>query len=137
LKPLLRISSLLFAVFMLLISTGASVSIHYCNGNIIDFAIDKRAEACDGYYESKANSPVGCSITRKGCCEDDDRLLLAENDYPPTPTSKVQDTPALYLFSFTELPTFTKNPRVEIDCLTHSPPIIKTEYQVLFQVFVI
>jgi len=122
---------------MLLVSTGASISIHYCNGNVIDFAIDKRAEACEGYYELEIDNSVACSISRKGCCEDDDRLLLVENDYPPTQSYKVQDIQSSHLFYLTPPSTPSAHSRVEIKGLANPPPLLIIDYQALFQVFVI
>ena len=101
-NTLLQLVAFLSAVFMLLVSTGASISIHYCNGNVIDFAVNKRAKVCEGYYELEIDNSVGCSISRKGCCEDDDRLLLVENDYPPTHNTSFQKTPIVSLLSIEE-----------------------------------
>lgn len=132
----LRFTALLLTAFMLIVSTGASVSIHYCNGNVIDFAINKRAEACEGYYQDSSDSPTGCSISRKECCEDVDRVLLVENEFPPSQTYSVQNNGILDLL-ITELPRITVLPTPKIDCLANAPPLIETDYQVLFQVFVI
>jgi hypothetical protein len=134
---ILRFLTLLGAAFMLLVSTGASISIHYCNGNVIDFAVNKRAKACDGYYELEIDNSVGCSVSRKGCCEDDDRLLLVENDYPPTYNTDFQKTPIVSLLSIEEHLIFSAHPLVKVECLANAPPLIETDYQALFQVFVI
>ena len=136
-NTLLQLVAFLSAVFMLLVSTGASISIHYCNGNVIDFAVNKRAKVCEGYYELEIDNSVGCSISRKGCCEDDDRLLLVENDYPPTHNTSFQKTPIVSLLSIEEHPIFSAHPLVKIECLANAPPLIETDYQALFQVFVI
>jgi hypothetical protein len=133
----LRLIALSGAVFMLLVSTGVSVSVHYCNGRVIDLAVNQRAKACEGVYESTTSLPVGCSFTRKGCCEDQDWLLVVENEVLPS------DMPALLVN--TPFITTLSAPQVQgfafciIDALglANAPPYLQQDHQVLYQVFLI
>lgn len=134
---LVRLSTLVYAVFLLVVSTGATLSIHFCNGNVIDFAIDNRAEVCEGYIANTDSFTGGCSVSKKGCCEDDDRLLVFENDYPPNDLSG-----NLNKLSCADLMGQKRIEQTQVDsqleeCLGNPPPLIQTDYQVLFQTFLI
>jgi hypothetical protein len=133
----LRLIALSGALFMLVVSTGISISIHYCNGRIIDFAVDKRAEACDGYYELTTTSPIGCSFARKGCCEDQDWLLVVENEVPPSDMPDLQ-VHAPFVATLTAPKVQWRSFRFDDALgLANAPPELQQDHQVLYQVFLI
>lgn len=133
----LRLGALLSAIWILLVSIGASVSVHYCNGNVIDFAIDKRAEACKGYYQAIDVNPEACSISKKGCCEDADWLFVVENDYPPSNGFEIPVSNNIALSAIENLTASVVKLRPKRYYAANAPPLIQTDIQVLFQVFLI
>jgi hypothetical protein len=134
---LLRIAAIVYAVFLLVVSTGATLSIHYCNGNIIDIAVDGKADVCEGFKPNVEIPSLGYTISKKGCCEDDERLLVFENDYPPTHVSVDSYQTSFTNFVGQERLDLTKIDSQCEECLANPPPLIRTDYQVLFQVFLI
>ncbi len=125
------------AIWILLVSIGASVSIHYCNGNVIDFAFDKRAEACKGYYQAVETNSHYCSFAKKGCCEDTNWLFVVENDYPPSESSEIPVAIEIAPFTVQYASNFVNHDVSEVYCFANAPPLIENDYQVLFQVFLI
>ncbi len=121
---------------MLLVSTGVSVSVHYCNGNIIDLAVNKRAKACEGALNLHTDTPYACSFSRKSCCSDQDWLLVVENEVPPVQVLHVPVSGVLVPVTVLPIVGQRVNGRWTIDGVANAPPG-RSDVQALFQVFLI
>lgn len=62
-----RITHIIFALFLMVATTGITLSIHYCGGKIVSASIYKEAKTCcDG---------------KGGCCENKTLHFEVEDDY--------------------------------------------------------
>lgn len=65
--------------FILLIGTvSVTVNRHFCMGELQSIALFSAAEAC--HEEAVASCPLHASPKWKGCCNDDQELVKADND---------------------------------------------------------
>tara|TARA_R110000751_G_scaffold69925_1_gene141867 strand:+ start:3897 stop:4310 length:414 start_codon:yes stop_codon:yes gene_type:complete len=64
-----KISSFLIAIVVLLSTMSYTINSHYCGGILVDSAIFTKVDTCGMEMENR--STEGCSITKKGCCNDE------------------------------------------------------------------
>ena len=61
------IAHTILALFLLVVSTGITISMHYCNGNLVTTTINDHAESC-------------CD-DKDGCCNNKELHFELQNDY--------------------------------------------------------
>jgi hypothetical protein len=88
-----KIAHTLLALFLLVATTGISLSMHYCGGKLVDTSINKEAKAC-------------CDGTG-GCCENRSFSFEVKDDYVVPVELEITNTvapdilfPVLYVFNF-------------------------------------
>lgn len=62
-----RLTHIVFALFLLVSTTGITISLHYCGGKLVTTSINKEARSC-------------CDGT-KGCCENKTFHYEIKNDF--------------------------------------------------------
>ena len=134
-KVLLKIVSVLQAAVLLAVSIGASVSTHYCNGNLIDFAINKRAKSCKVISQ---NQNADCGFKKRTCCEDGDWLLVLKTNATEYDLDDIGSfAPIFLLKEFNETSLATRLVTV-VTHLSNAPPnSYSNTFQILFQIFLI
>lgn len=84
--------------FVVLFSTMSfTVNMHYCGGTLVETAIFKKVKGCG--MEMEKPSAEGCSITKKGCC-DDKQLTIEGQDQLQLSVQKISIEPQGFLKSF-------------------------------------
>ncbi len=71
-----RIFSISFAAYLLIISLGLTINVHYCGGKIASFQIVSTSTSCCCDTETKS-----CSSTASDCCSDDSFIVMLDSDY--------------------------------------------------------
>jgi hypothetical protein len=107
----------LLALFYLIITSGLTISMHYCGGKLkeISFFSTGNEEGCCG---SKKKS--------KGCCNDKSAFIKVKDNHhashllkSPAPSSKLLIDVALPVFQY----NFSKRDMSEIVLNYHAPPV--------------
>ena len=66
--------------FVVLFSTMSfTIDMHYCGDTLMDTAIFHKVKTC-GMDMEKAINGSECSITKKGCCKDEQILVKGQNE---------------------------------------------------------
>lgn len=72
-KTIRKITALLMAIVVLLTTTSFTISMHYCQGELIDTAIFQKAHSCG------MEMNMSDEMKKKGCC--DDKEIHIEGQY--------------------------------------------------------
>jgi hypothetical protein len=104
------IVTILAAVY-LVASTGASVSIHYCMGKLVDWTLDNDQKIHCSYCGMAKNGSA------EGCCKDDQKFVKNTDD------QKTAATVELIILSSASLPSsFIDKPEHLFSSLTEGSP---------------
>lgn len=114
--------SLALAMVVLFSTFSFTVNKHYCGKSLIDTAVVFAAETC-GMEIRKPVENSGCSITKKGCCSED-QLLVDGQDQLKHELSELSSVPQLLVFTniITHLISLEGFKRDTPDYRAHAPP---------------
>jgi hypothetical protein len=117
-----KILHTIFAFFLLMATTGISLSMHYCGGKLASISINHEAKSC-------------CDMTG-GCCENETISFEVEKDFISpvyAENSKIAERdilfPILVILSFELLPEGENSYVVYTD--SSPPPTIRTRLSLL------
>ena len=133
-----RATHIILALLLFISSTGFVVNKHYCQGELKNMALFRKAESC---HQDKAmkSCPMHSSgeKEKKGCCDDESEYVKA-NDEQLAPSFEINlpNIPVLWAAIFVAfhigLPALDSN---TLHYLTYKPPIVLNDISVLLQVF--
>ena len=73
-----KILAAVLSVVVLISTTSFTVNMHYCGTKLVDVAINHEANACQ--MEMPRSTDGTCSITKKGCCENKQLSVEAQDE---------------------------------------------------------
>lgn len=117
-----KISHIILAFFLLVSTTGVTLSMHYCGGELVSTSINKEAKTC-------------CDGTG-GCCENKTVHFEVEDDYvSPVQVTNIQTVELDFLFSILFVLNFDLSIDEEIEQVafydSSPPPTIQTRLALL------
>ncbi|MDT0691896.1 hypothetical protein RM549_19045 [Salegentibacter sp. F188] len=127
----MKLLSIFLSLLVLLSSSTISLDAHYCSGSLQDLVLNKKAKSCSGHVtvENEENS-------KETCCSEKSVQKEAQKDLKNfSPLFELESflDAVPYIFRiYTPLPVREKN-----SSYYYKPPLIKKDYQVLFEVFLI
>lgn len=144
-----RITAISMALLMMLSSTGFSMDVHYCQGQIKSISFFGKAKSC---HEKQETSPChqtkkschhnedGVSKTEKDNCCHNETVVIEKSDLDATATqiATVQDIQLDFIAAFIAVYVF--NYSVQTDYRPYAqykPPLPDRDVQVLYQTFLI
>lgn len=71
-----RIISLFLSFWMLLVSTGFSLSLHYCGENLEDWSILSNSSTCSHHQDEEKSCH---EEEKKSCCADEKETVVSDN----------------------------------------------------------
>ncbi|MBL4605047.1 MAG: hypothetical protein JKY02_05130 [Flavobacteriaceae bacterium] len=78
-KAFYKIASILMTFVVLLSTMSFTISMHYCQGELVDTAIFQKAHSC-GMEQNIQMSSVEKDIMMKGCCNDTQITIEGQDD---------------------------------------------------------
>ena len=115
------IAHTILALFLLVATTGVTISMHYCGGSLVSTSINQQAESC---------------CDDDSCCENKNLHYELENDYVSTPVVENSSVPVLevlfpvlFVLDIDLSPLQTKATRAFVD--SSPPPKIATRLSLL------
>ncbi|PQJ82850.1 HYC_CC_PP family protein [Polaribacter glomeratus] len=128
-----KIISFLLAFLVLFSTFSFTVAKHYCGDLLVDVSFTGQAEGCAMNMDS-VTSPK-----KKNCCKDEVHQIDGQDQLQFNKVDKIsfskQQFIASFLTSYTDL--FLKNESENNFYNNFSPPDIRLEYHVLYQIFLI
>jgi len=117
-----KIAHIILALFLLVSTTGVTLSMHYCGGKLVSTSINKEAKTC-------------CDGTG-GCCENKTVHFEVEDDYvSPVQVTNIQTVELDILFPILFVLNFELSIDEEIEQVafynSSSPPTIQTRLALL------
>lgn len=117
-----KITHIIFALFLLVSTTGVTLSMHYCGGELVSTSINKEAKTC-------------CDGTG-GCCENKTVHFEVEDDYvSPVQVINIQTVELDILFPILFVLNFELSIDEEIEQVafydSSPPPTIQTRLALL------
>lgn len=117
-----KITHIILAFFLLVSTTGVTLSMHYCGGELVSSSINKEAKAC-------------CDGTG-GCCENKTIHFEVEDDYmSPVQVTNIQTVELDILFPILFVLNFELSSNEEIKHVAFydslPPPTIQTRLALL------
>lgn len=144
-----RITAISMALLMMLSSTGFSMDVHFCQGQIQGISLFGKAKSC---HEKQETPP--CHQTKKSChhkedgisktdkdnCCHNETVVIEKSDLDATTTqlTTVKDIPLDFVAAYIAVYVF--NYSVQADFLPYAqykPPLPDRDVQVLYQTFLI
>ena len=145
-----RIIACALAFLMFFTSTGFSVDMHYCQGNLKSFKFFGKAKSCHEIAEKvahcshhrKAMKPErseGCSKDKKGCCHNKTLHFQSDQDQQiPTPVFVVSQQLQQFLIAGVAVFFSKDHPGKNTPASAHyKPPLIPKDVLVLVQSFLL
>ncbi|QED37156.1 hypothetical protein FK178_05275 [Antarcticibacterium arcticum] len=127
----MKLLSILLSLLVLFSTSPVTMDAHYCSGKMIDFAFNKKARSCSSDLAVESEY-----FAEDTCCSNKTIQKTGQKDL------KVS-SPSFQLESFfcTVPPAIRMNSSLpekeELSSYYYKPPLIKKDYQVLFEVFLI
>ena len=134
---LFKIASFLLALLVLFSTFSFTVEKHYCGEFLMDVSFTGSADDCG--MEMEKPSTEGCPITKKNCCDDKQLAIEGQDELHQTHFEDVNFSKQQFLISLfiSYHDLFIENRSNKINYKDQSPPDIPTNYQVLYQSFLI
>ncbi|MBS1545631.1 MAG: hypothetical protein JST14_18480 [Bacteroidetes bacterium] len=136
-RPILSLS---MAFLVLVSSTGMTISMHICGGEVQSLALFSKAEPCMKMEQKPCHS-LSIQQLMKGCCEEKSVVVKGKetNAEVKTVTEVVTQSQPLgaVLSVLQELPSRSTNPTYSFHSDGYSPPLIEQDITVLVQSFLI
>jgi len=136
-KFLIKISSILMSLLMVMSTMSFSISEHYCGGELVNSSIFTIAKPCSLDME-KSSLNEDCTIQKDNCCKDlviqikgQDELITFVGDL----NFDQQVFIASFVFSYINL--FEGLDSKVAPFQNYSPPLGDNDFQVLLQTFLI
>lgn len=127
----MKLLSILLSLLVLLSTSSVTLDVHYCSDKLQDFSFNNKVTNCSGKLVVEIQEFAGDT-----CCLDKTIQKDAQKDLKASSNSfEFQSFLSTVPYTFglnTPLPD-----REEISSYFHKPPLIKKDYQVLFEVFLI
>lgn len=96
-----RIIALFLSFWMLAVSTGFSMSLHYCEGELENWSVFNKAEACNHQHE-EIEECCKKEVTTKSCCTDEKETKMEDSCCKSSEKTVLLDEDFnLNVFSFT------------------------------------
>ncbi|APZ45212.1 hypothetical protein BW723_02380 [Polaribacter reichenbachii] len=132
-KIIIKITSIVLALLVLFSTLSFTVAKHYCGDFLVDVSFTGEAEACGMEMSNVSEAKM------KSCCKDEVHKVEGQDELQfqkiDNFSFEKQQFLAAYFLSFKKL--LVKNASKNIFYKDFSPPDIPTDYQVLYQVFLI
>jgi len=141
-----RITSLLMAFLMLVSSTGFSIDLHYCQGNLKSFSLLGEAKSCHEMAKAKHCSKMkkACHAPKtthckKDCCSNKKIEISADEDAQKIQVEHLSLKQIKFVTAFVK--TFvlgdTDLSRQFIPHLNYKPPLLNRDIPILIQSFLL
>jgi len=134
-----RILHITLALAVLLSTTGIPVHRHFCRGSLMGIAIFLKPRGCEKTKHKACHAGGHCAKKKAGnCCKDKSEYHQSDQDKQLTPAHfkplKQPVFPALPWPAFLA-PVSAHNHTEVLPYLHYRPPLIRSNFQVLLQVF--
>ena len=144
-----RIITSLMAFLMLLSSTGFSIDLHLCQGNIKSFSFIGEAKSCHSMKSSCSQKKMTCQAAQankenvgqcsKGCCSNTTIELPADLDTQKIQSETITIPDFQFIVAFVEV--FYKGKidfrKAIVHYLNYIPPLLDKDIPVLIQSFLL
>lgn len=74
-----KIASVLMAFVVLFSTMSFTIDMHFCGATLVDTAVFKKAKTC-GMDLQKSNSESECSIMKKDCCSEEQKVINGQDE---------------------------------------------------------
>ena len=148
-----RLSALFLSVLMLFSTIGFSMDIHYCGGEIENFAFYGKADECKMMKKSSVNDLPAChqktekkchknsskkGYSKKSCCDNHSYTLQSIENSKTSNTLELAsvDLTFVTVFILSNFILFEEETNSD-ECFYYTPPLISQDVTILHQVFII
>jgi len=139
------------AMLMLLSSTGFSIDLHYCQGQIKTFSLTGKARSCHeqvakDHCKNKKKSCHAASVnqdeveqSQKNCCSNKTIQIDGNDEVKKISTVEISPTQIQFITAFVQvyLLEYTNLNKVIIPHLNYIPPLLNKDIPVLVQSFLL
>lgn len=138
-SPIKRFIALSMVILVLISTTGFTMNIHFCGGELQGIAINSGEVDCNMMAEARKAAPCPMhAVQSTDCCEDQDVTL--EPDSPETFLAKFQMAEIEWQAAPTQtwvIPVVIRSDAFLISWTTYRPPPIDRDIPVLVQSFLL
>jgi hypothetical protein len=150
-KKFHKIISVMMAMLVLLSSTGFSMDLHFCQGQLKSFSLFGKAETCHAQaaksHCQKKKKTCHASISnqdevgkcKKNCCSNKTVKIESNNDIKNIQTLELAPLQAKFLTAFIQVYLLKKSEQNKaiIPHLNYVPPLLNKDIPVLIQSFLL
>ncbi len=144
-----RIISCLMACLMLLSSTGFSIDLHYCQGNLKSFSLLGKAKSCHEISNSCKQKKMTCHASaskqdevgkcKKDCCQNKSIEISPDVDRQKIPIEKLASSQSQFILAF--VAAFVLEESSLWQCFiphqNYVPPFLDKDIPILIQSFLL
>lgn len=114
-----------------------TVDKHYCGDYLVDIAIFKEAKTC-GMKVVESSAECGDNVMKASCCTNEQILVEGQDDIQDNVVELTYEQ-QLFLTSFiyAVFDLYQPNDTSTSKFLGHPPPLLKKDFQVLYETFLI
>jgi len=134
----LRIFSLTMALFMLVTSTGFSMDVHYCDGDIKRANVFGKAKTCAEVTACQlkcGKTAKSCSSEKKGCCDNQSYIIDFDFDGAELDRAISTDVQKVLVVDITSTYLAYDAPSSISRTFLYRPPPLINDLQVVYQSF--
>ncbi|UJH91883.1 hypothetical protein LZ575_04330 [Antarcticibacterium sp. 1MA-6-2] len=125
----MKLLSILLSLIVLFATSSITVDMHYCSDKLVDFAFNQKSKSCNGEIKIE-------KFAEDTCCFGVSIRKAAQKDLKISSLS-FEITAGFGIIPFSPLFGTPILPGKYVPSIRHIPPLVKKDYQVLFEVFLI